>query len=81
METYIAANVATFNHPAGTAPFGPADDPLSVADQRGRVRGVGGLRIADASLMPTIPRVPLAMTCMIIGEHVAELIDVGERSD
>jgi choline dehydrogenase len=65
-------------HPAGTAPMGPAEDPLAVCDGRGRVRGVEGLFVADASLMPTIPSSNTHLPTLMIGERVAEWL--GEES-
>jgi choline dehydrogenase-like flavoprotein len=44
----------TIFHPVGTAKMGLASDPLTVVDERLRVRGVEGLRVIDASVMPTI---------------------------
>jgi len=44
----------TIFHPVGTAKMGAADDPLAVLDERLRLRGVRGLRVIDASVMPTI---------------------------
>ena len=44
----------TIFHPVGTARMGAADDPAAVVDSHLRVRGVGGLRVVDASIMPTI---------------------------
>jgi len=44
----------TIFHPVGTAKMGAASDPLAVVDQRLRFIGVAGLRVADASVMPTI---------------------------
>ena len=46
--------------------------PEAVVDQEGRVRGVEGLRVADASIMPTIPRANTNLTCIMIGERVAD---------
>ena len=51
----LAGDIATtIFHPVGTAKMGRADDPLAVLDARLRVRGVDGLRVVDASAMPTI---------------------------
>jgi choline dehydrogenase-like flavoprotein len=51
--------------------MGPASDPEAVVDNECRVRGVEGLRVVDASVMPTIPRANTNLTCIMIGERVA----------
>jgi choline dehydrogenase len=57
-------------HPSGTAPMGPDGDPMAVCDGRGRVRGVTGLYVADASLMPTIPTSNTHLPTLMIGERM-----------
>lgn len=57
-------------HPCGTAPFGPSGDPRFAADSRGRVHGVEGLFIGDASLMPTIPSSNIHLPTLMIGERI-----------
>jgi hypothetical protein len=64
--------VGTIFHPAGTAKMGPGNDPGAVVDQECRVRGIEGLRVVDASVMPTIPRANTNLTCIMIGERVAD---------
>lgn len=59
-------------HPCGTAPMGAPDDPMAVTDGRGRVRGVRGLFVADASLMPTIPTANTNLPTLMIGERIGE---------
>jgi choline dehydrogenase len=59
-------------HPCGTAPMGADDEPLAVTDGRGRVRGVEGLFVADASLMPTIPSSNTNLPTLMIAERMAE---------
>ena len=54
--------------------MGPADDPMAVIDQHCRLHGVENLRVADASIMPTIPRANINLTCIMIGERVADWI-------
>lgn len=58
-------------HPVGTARMGPLNDRMSVVDQYGSVHGCQQLTIADASIMPTIPRAPTNLTCIMIGEQLA----------
>jgi choline dehydrogenase len=74
LREYILANVGSFNHPCGTVPMGAADDPLTVTDQHGRVRGLAGLWVADASIMPRGVSSPPNLTIMAIGERVAAWI-------
>jgi len=59
-------------HPVGTARMGPDTDRGAVVDQHGRLRGVDHLRVADASVMPLTVSVPTNLTCMMIGERIAE---------
>ncbi|MEA3077008.1 MAG: choline dehydrogenase [Actinomycetota bacterium] len=59
-------------HPGGTIRMGAADDPSAVVDQYGRARGVDGLVVADASIMPTVPRANTNLTCIMIGEMIGE---------
>lgn len=59
-------------HPVSTARMGSESDKGAVVDQQGRVRGVGRLRVADASVMPLTVSVPTNLTCMMIGERIAE---------
>jgi choline dehydrogenase len=59
-------------HPCGTVRMGPADDPMAVVDQFGRCRAVDSLVVADASIMPTVPRANTNLTAIAIGEMVGE---------
>jgi choline dehydrogenase len=61
-------------HPCGTAKMGPADDAEAVVDQYGRVHAVEGLVVADASIMPEVPRANTNLTSIMIGERVGEWI-------
>ena len=60
--------------PWGGCPMGARDDPDAVVDAACRVRGVDGLRIADASVVPVPLRAGGVLTCLMLGERVAELI-------
>lgn len=64
-------------HPCGTVPMGAEDDPDAGCDGRGRVRGVEGLVVADASLMPTIPSSNTHLPTLMIGERIATWLAEG----
>ncbi|HEX7884783.1 MAG TPA: GMC oxidoreductase, partial [Phenylobacterium sp.] len=64
----------TIFHPAGTAKMGLESDPFAVVDARLRVHGVGGLRIADASVMPAITSGNTNSPTMMIAEKAARMI-------
>ncbi len=57
---------------SGTCKMGPDTDSMAVVDQFSRVRGLGGLRVADASIMPDVIRANTNATSIMIGERVAE---------
>ena len=65
---YVRANARGFFHPTGTCGMG------RVVDERCRVLGVDGLLVADASVMPTIPRANTNLTVAAVAERVAELM-------
>jgi len=64
----------TIFHPVGTAKMGPSSDPLAVVDARLRVHGVGGLRVVDASVMPTITSGNTNAPVLMIAERAARWI-------
>ncbi len=59
-------------HPCGTARMGPASDPTAVVDEYGRCHAIDQLVVADASIMPTVPRANTNLTSIMIGERVGE---------
>ena len=71
---YIRRTHNTVYHPVGSVRMGPADDEMSPLDPELRVKGVQGLRVADASVMPEQVTVNPNITTMMIGERCAELI-------
>jgi choline oxidase len=72
LVAYVRRTVSTQFHPCGTARMGPPGDAMAVVDQQCRLRGVANLRVVDASIMPTIPRANINLTCIMIGERVVE---------
>lgn len=69
----------TIFHPVGTCAMGRADDPRAVLDERLRVRGVDGLRVVDASVMPRITSGNTANPTMMIAEKGAAMIREDRR--
>ena len=72
LAAHIRANATHRSHPVGTCRMG-ADD-AAVVDAALRVRGIDGLRISDASIMPAIPGGNTNLPVMMIGEKAADLI-------
>jgi choline dehydrogenase len=72
LETYIRATAGVTQHPVGTCSMGVGPD--SVVDPQLRVRGVAGLRVADASIMPTVPGGNTNAACIMVGEKASDLI-------
>jgi choline dehydrogenase len=69
---FIRKTGQTTQHMAGTCKMG--HDPMSVVDERLRVHGVKGLRVADASIMPTMISGNTSVPCMMIGEKCAAMM-------
>jgi 5-(hydroxymethyl)furfural/furfural oxidase len=71
LEEHIRTNIAGTFHVSGTCRMGAANDPSTVVDPMGRVRGVENLRVADASIMPIIPRANTNLPTLMIAEKLA----------
>jgi len=72
-EEILDATGASF-HPSSTCAIGAEDNPMAVVDPQCRVYGVEGLRVADASVMPSIVSANTNTPTMMIGERVAEFM-------
>ncbi|MER7687126.1 mycofactocin system GMC family oxidoreductase MftG [Streptomyces sp. NPDC097610] len=72
LDAWVLGRLGTSQHTCGTVPMGPAGDPRAAVDAYGRVHGVGGLRVADTSILPTPPLRGPAATAVLIGEVVAD---------
>lgn len=70
---FIRQNSQTAYHPIGTCRMGPAG-PSTVVDEKLRVHGIEGLRIADASIFPTMPSGNTNAPSIMVGERAADLI-------
>ncbi|MCW0213721.1 MAG: GMC family oxidoreductase N-terminal domain-containing protein [Pseudonocardia sp.] len=74
LADYIVRTHNTVYHPACTVKMGPATDPTAPLDPALRVRGVEGLRVADASVLPFLPAINPNITTMMVGEKCSDLL-------
>lgn len=72
VASYVRDNVSTWFHPAGSCKMGTSDDAVVRPDLR--VRGTSGLRVADASVMPTVVTVNTNAASMMIGWKAADFV-------
>ncbi|WP_373495189.1 GMC family oxidoreductase [Aquiflexum sp.] len=72
MESHIKKSLETLYHPVGTCKMG--QDDMAVVDENLKVKGIAGLRVADASIMPTIISGNTNAACIMIGEKASDLI-------
>jgi len=71
LAEHIRHNVAGTFHPVGTCRMGAVTDRDAVTDNAGRVRGIAGLRVIDASIMPTAPRGNTNIPTIMLAEKIA----------
>jgi choline dehydrogenase len=71
----ILGTLDSYHHPASSAPMGERNDPKAVVDMEGKVYGVEGLRVVDASIFPDVPSVATNVTTIAAAEYIAEMIN------
>lgn len=74
LDRFVRQNVFGNFHPTSTCRMGSAQDPTSVTDPSGRVHGLSGLRIADASVMPFCPRANTNIPTIMVAEKMSDAI-------
>ena len=77
LDAWLSRNIGTSHHISGTCKMGPDSDGMAVVDQYCHVRGLEGLRVADASVMPDVIRANTNATTVMIGERVADWMAEG----
>ncbi|HEX5466513.1 MAG TPA: GMC family oxidoreductase N-terminal domain-containing protein [Candidatus Limnocylindrales bacterium] len=73
-QSHILAHFGTYHHGVGTCALGRDGDPLAVVDGGLRVRGLENLWVADASVLPTIPRANTNLAAVMIGEMATQAL-------
>jgi choline dehydrogenase-like flavoprotein len=77
LTRYVLASLYDAAHISGSCRMGAAADPASVVDEQGRVLGVDGLRVADASIFPWVPSANTHLSAVLVGEKIADLMRGG----
>jgi 5-(hydroxymethyl)furfural/furfural oxidase len=72
LEDFIRKTATGVRHASCTCRMGSEDDPMAVTDTQGRVHGVGGLRVVDASLFPVVPRADTNFPTLMTAEKIAD---------
>ncbi len=77
LDQWLLREATTFSHISCTCKMGPSGDALAVVDQYGKVHGLEGLRIVDASIMPDLVRAPINPAVIMVAERIADFIRSG----
>ena len=74
LDAWLLATTGDTGHICGTCRMGADGDPMAVTDNQGRVRGVAGLRVVDASLFPAVPCANTNFPTIMTAEKIADAI-------
>ncbi len=74
LEGFVRATAVGVWHASCTNRMGADDDPMAVTDEQGRVRGVAGLRVVDASIMPSVPCANTNIPTIMMAERIADTV-------
>ena len=77
LEGFVRATAVGVWHASCTNRMGSDDDPMAVTDEQGRVRGLAGLRVVDASIMPSVPCANTNIPTIMMAERIADGIVSG----
>ncbi|HVV92575.1 MAG TPA: GMC family oxidoreductase N-terminal domain-containing protein [Hyphomicrobiales bacterium] len=77
-EAFVRKAATGVWHATSSCRMGAAGDPMAVTDESGRVRGVAGLRVVDASIMPVIPCANTNFPTLMLAERIADMIVAGD---
>jgi choline dehydrogenase len=75
LDHWLMSHIENSHHLAGTCRMGPSSDSRAVVNQDGEVHGCAGLRVVDASIMPTCIRANTNLTTIMIAERIASALD------
>ena len=74
LAAFIPSSVAVYGHPTSTVPMGGPGEPGAVVDSVGAVKGLSGLRVVDASIIPEIPSAPTNLTVIMLAERIYQRV-------
>lgn len=80
LDAFVRQSVFGVWHASGTCRMGPAENRHAVTDAQGRVHDVAGLRVVDASLMPSLPTANTNIPTIMMAEKIADAILAGRRA-
>ena len=71
----VQRNSLHYYHPVGTCKMGPDSDPAAVVGPTGKVHGLDNLYVADASIMPAVPRANTNLPTLMLAERIVASLD------